>query len=69
MRTTLPNGLTGWGKTGSLPGYTSGLFAARDLSRVLVYCLNPTGDKDGSEMPYVLRIIAATFDPSLTSGR
>jgi D-alanyl-D-alanine carboxypeptidase len=65
MRTVLPNGLVGWGKTGSRPGYTSGLFATRDLRRVLVYSLNPTGNKDGSEMPYVLKIAAATFDPGL----
>ncbi|MCO5972729.1 serine hydrolase domain-containing protein [Actinoallomurus soli] len=71
MRTTLPNGLTGWGKTGSRPGYTSGMFATRDLRRVLVYSLNPTGNKDGSEQPYVMKIAAAAFDPSLaapTSG-
>jgi D-alanyl-D-alanine carboxypeptidase len=69
MKTTLPNGLTGWGKTGSRPGYTSGLFATRDLRRVLVYSLNPTGNKDGSEMPYVLKIAAATFDPGLADGK
>jgi D-alanyl-D-alanine carboxypeptidase len=63
MRSTLPNGLTGWGKTGSVPGYTSGLFATRDLSRVLVYSLNPTGDRDGSETPYITKIVMATFDP------
>lgn len=69
MKTTLPNGLTGWGKTGSRPGYTSGVFATRDLRRVLVYSLNPTGNKDGSEMPYVLKIAAATFDPGLAENR
>ncbi|MCW2861001.1 MAG: peptidase [Actinoallomurus sp.] len=68
MKTTMPNGLTGWGKTGSRPGYTSGLFASRDLSRVLVYSLNPTGNKDGSEMPYVIKIAAAAFDPSLAGN-
>lgn len=67
MKTTLPNGLTGWGKTGSRPGYTSGLFATRDLRRVLVYSLNPTGNKDGAEMPYVMRIAAAAFDPDLAT--
>ncbi|GAA0360843.1 beta-lactamase family protein [Actinoallomurus spadix] len=67
MRVRLPNGLTGWGKTGSRPGYTSGVFATRDLRRVLVYSLNPTGNKDGSEQPYVLKISAAAFDPSLTA--
>jgi D-alanyl-D-alanine carboxypeptidase len=69
MKAPLPNGLTAWGKTGSRPGYTSGLFATRDLSRVLVYSLNPTGNKDGSEMPYVLKIAAAAFDPDLADGR
>ena len=66
MRSTLPNGLTGWGKTGSVPGYTSGLFATRDLSRVLVYSLTPTGDRDGSETPYITKIVMATFDPPLS---
>ncbi len=68
MRTTLPNGVTVWGKTGSRPGYTSGMFATRDRRRVLVYSLNPTGDKDGSEMPYVMKIAAAAFDPDLAAG-
>jgi D-alanyl-D-alanine carboxypeptidase len=68
MKTTLPNGLTGWGKTGSRPGYTSGLFATRDLRRVLVYSLNPTGNKDGSEMPYIIKIAAATFDPDMITN-
>jgi D-alanyl-D-alanine carboxypeptidase len=68
MRTTLPNGVTVWGKTGSRPGYTSGMFATRDGRRVLVYSLNPTGDKDGSEMPYVMKIAAAAFDPDLAAG-
>ena len=66
MRSVLPNGLTGWGKTGSVPGYTSGLFASRDLRRVLVYSLNPTGDRDGSETPYIAKIVTATFDPAMS---
>jgi D-alanyl-D-alanine carboxypeptidase len=69
MKVMLPNGLVGWGKTGSRPGYTSGLFASPDLRRVLVYSLNPTGNKDGSEMPYVIKIAAAAFDPGLADGR
>ena len=67
MKTTLPNGLTAWGKTGSRPGYTSGLFATRDLRRVLVDSLNPTGNKNGAEMPYVMKIAAAAFDPDLAT--
>ncbi|RMI46638.1 class A beta-lactamase-related serine hydrolase [Actinomadura harenae] len=65
MRVTLPNGVTVWGKTGARPGYTSGVFATRDLRRVSVYELNPTGNKDGSESPYVMRLAAAVFAPDL----
>lgn len=50
-----------WGKTGSRPGYTDGVFATRDLSRKAVYVLNPTGNKDGSESRMVMRIAAAIF--------
>ena len=63
--TTFPNGVTVWGKSGSVPGYTTGLFATRDLSRVLTASLNPTGNRNGSETPYVQNIAAASFDPSL----
>ena len=66
--TTLPNGVTVWGKTGSVPGYTSGMFATRDLREVLVYAINPTGNANGSETPYVSKIAAATFDPDLSAG-
>ncbi|GAB3960415.1 serine hydrolase domain-containing protein [Actinoallomurus acanthiterrae] len=65
-RTTLPNGVTVWGKTGARPGYTSGVFATRDLRRVLVYSLNATGNKDGSESPYITKIAAATFAPGFS---
>jgi D-alanyl-D-alanine carboxypeptidase len=57
-----------WGKTGSVPGYTNGVFATRDLRRVLVYSMNPMGNADGSETPYVVKIAAATFDPALAAG-
>lgn len=40
------DGVTVWGKTGSRPGYTDGVFATRDLSRVLVYAFTPTSDSD-----------------------
>ncbi|WP_433177021.1 serine hydrolase domain-containing protein [Actinoallomurus sp. CA-150999] len=64
-RTVFPNGVTVWGKTGARPGYTGGLFATRDLRRVLVYSLNATGNKDGSESPYLVKIAAAVFAPGL----
>ncbi|GAA5009125.1 serine hydrolase domain-containing protein [Kitasatospora paranensis] len=49
-----------WGKTGSRPGWTSGVFATRDLARTVVYSLNPTG-LDGAEAPYIMRLAGAVF--------
>jgi D-alanyl-D-alanine carboxypeptidase len=65
QRTTFPNGVTVFGKSGSVPGYTTAVFATRDLSRVAVYSLTPTGNRDGSEGRYVQNLAAASFDPSL----
>jgi D-alanyl-D-alanine carboxypeptidase len=48
-----------WGKSGGYLGYTSGVFATRDLRRMLVYSLNPTGR--APELPYVKRIAMAAF--------
>lgn len=59
QRTELPDGTVVWGKSGSYPGYTSGIFATRDLHRILVYSLNPTGR--ATELPYVLRMAGAAF--------
>ncbi|MGQ4385514.1 serine hydrolase domain-containing protein [Streptomyces sp. SAS_270] len=59
QRTALPDGTVVWGKSGSYPGYTSGVFATRDLRRVLVYSINPTGR--APELPYVMRIADAAF--------
>jgi D-alanyl-D-alanine carboxypeptidase len=64
-RTALPNGVTVWGKSGARPGYSNAAFATRDTSRVLVYSLNATGNKDGSDGPYIRHLVAATFDPDL----
>ncbi|MGW1500495.1 serine hydrolase domain-containing protein [Streptomyces mirabilis] len=60
MRVTASNGVVVWGKTGSRPGWTSGVFATRDLSRKIVYSVNPT-NLDGTEMRYVQQIAAASF--------
>lgn len=60
QRTEFPDGTVVWGKSGHVPGYTSGVFATRDLRRVLVYALNPTDRSP--ELPYVLRIAGAAFD-------
>ncbi|GAA2278822.1 serine hydrolase domain-containing protein [Kitasatospora cystarginea] len=53
-------GLVAWGKTGSRPGYTSGVFATRDLSRKVVYSVNPTG-LAGAETPYASRLLVTSF--------
>ncbi|MEV5569097.1 serine hydrolase domain-containing protein [Spirillospora sp. NPDC052269] len=58
-RVTGPNGVVAWGQHGSLPGFTTGLLATRDLSRVVVYSLNTTGRSSASE--YVEAITAAAF--------
>ncbi|MEU0677199.1 serine hydrolase domain-containing protein [Streptomyces sp. NPDC006172] len=60
MRVTASNGVVVWGKTGSRPGYTSGVFSTRDLSRKIVYSLNPT-NLNGTEFRYVQQIAAASF--------
>ncbi|MFI9364365.1 hypothetical protein ACIG5E_25420 [Kitasatospora sp. NPDC053057] len=54
------DGVVAWGKTGSRPGYTSGVFATRDLSRKVVYSVNPTG-LGGAETPYVSRLLVTSF--------
>nr|WP_281181936.1 serine hydrolase domain-containing protein [Streptomyces chattanoogensis] len=60
MRITLDNGVTVWGKTGSLPGWTNGVFATRDLERRVAYSLNPTGT--ASERPYVMAVLDSAFE-------
>lgn len=64
-RTELPNGVVVWGKSGATQGYTTAAFATRDLARAMVYNLNPTGNHDGSEAPYVQRVVASVYDPGL----
>ncbi|MFI1202018.1 serine hydrolase domain-containing protein [Streptomyces sp. NPDC020883] len=59
MRIVLDNGVTVWGKTGSLPGWTNGVFTTRDLKRRVAYSLNPTGTT--SERPYVMAVLNAAF--------
>jgi D-alanyl-D-alanine carboxypeptidase len=60
MRVTLDNGVTVWGKTGSRPGWTNGVFATRDLKRRVTYSLNPSGT--ASERPYVMAVINSAFE-------
>lgn len=52
------NGMEVWGKTGSRHGYSSGVFATRDLERKLVYSVNPT-TKSPDGQPLIVQQIAA----------
>lgn len=61
MRFSPSAGVVLWGKTGSRPGYTDGVFATRDASRDLVYSLTPTS-RNGASFAAQYRIAAAAFD-------
>ncbi|MFB7355946.1 serine hydrolase domain-containing protein [Streptomyces gardneri] len=58
MSTPLPDGTLLWGKTGSDPGYRSGVFASRDLSLRAVYAVGTAGPVDG--VPAVAQRLALT---------
>ena len=61
---TLANGVTVWGHTGETPGYASGIFATRDLSRTLAFALTPVEPSDSSQvLTAELAIAQAAFDP------
>lgn len=62
MRVKASNEVVVWGKTGSRPGCTSGVSSTRDLSRKIVYALNPT-TFNGTEIRYIPQIAAAAFGP------
>ena len=50
-----------WGKSGDRPGYNSGMGATLDLTRRLVYSINPL-KMGGAEQPAVAqRVILATL--------
>lgn len=59
MSATL-GGVTVWGKTGSRPGYTDGVFATRDLQRVLMYAFSPTSEAVNTN-PFILGIAKAAL--------
>ncbi len=61
QRTRLPGGLVLWGKSGGTAGYATLVVAPRDAARVLAVGLTPTGNRDGTEGEYLLRIAAAAF--------
>jgi D-alanyl-D-alanine carboxypeptidase len=61
---TLPNGVTVWGHTGETPGYATGMFATRDLSRTLVFALTPVEPANANQvLASELAIAQAAYDP------
>ncbi|GAA1687176.1 serine hydrolase domain-containing protein [Fodinicola feengrottensis] len=56
---TLPNGTVLWGKTGEDMGYSSGVFATRDLSERGEYAVAETTTNDPMTVPR--RLLAAAF--------
>ncbi|MFJ9827461.1 serine hydrolase domain-containing protein [Streptomyces sp. NPDC101160] len=62
MAYRLDSGLVVWGKTGSLHGHTSGIFATPDLVRVAVYSMLPTGKDGDQEVALAKRLAAAAFE-------
>ncbi|MFE6056689.1 serine hydrolase domain-containing protein [Kitasatospora sp. NPDC056446] len=68
LRTVLPDGTEVWGKTGSRPGYSSGVFATRDLSRTVVIGLNPTG-VSGEEFPTLWKLVTTGFGSGQVYGK
>jgi len=63
MSVTMPDGVVGWGKTGSRPGYTDGMFVSSDLRRTVVYAYTPTDDGNGGDTSFLMGIATAVFDP------
>ncbi|WP_457029189.1 serine hydrolase domain-containing protein [Kitasatospora sp. P5_F3] len=61
MRFSPSDGVVLWGKTGSRPGYTSGIFATRDATRELVYSLTPTS-RNGASFAAQYGIASAAFN-------
>jgi D-alanyl-D-alanine carboxypeptidase len=60
-RMTLPDGTVIIGKTGDRPGYNSAIGATPDLSRRLVYSVNPVSMGGKEQPPTAQRIVAAAF--------
>ncbi|MBV2154709.1 serine hydrolase [Kitasatospora sp. SUK 42] len=68
LRSVLPNGTEIWGKTGARPGYSSAVFATRDLSRTVVIGLNPTGIS-GEEFPTLWKLATTAFGSGQVYGK
>ncbi|MGW9070659.1 serine hydrolase domain-containing protein [Streptomyces yangpuensis] len=61
MSVPLPDGTVLWGKTGSDPGYRSGVFASRDLTRRAVYSTGTSALPADGAPPVSLRLAMAAF--------
>jgi len=61
MRFSPAPGVEFWGKTGTRPGYSSGVFGTRDGSRDLVYSFTPTS-RFGASFAAQYRVFTAAFD-------
>ena len=56
--------MTVWGHTGETPGYATGMFATRDLSRTLVFALTPVEPANANQvLASELAIAQAAYDP------
>jgi D-alanyl-D-alanine carboxypeptidase len=58
LQTATFNGLTLWGKTGEVDGYSNGMFATRDQQRRVVWSFNPERRASSAEQ-MTLRIVDA----------
>ncbi|CAM5570970.1 serine hydrolase domain-containing protein [Streptomyces avidinii] len=62
MSVPLPDGSVLWGKTGSDPGYRSGVFASQDLNRRAVYAIGTSSSLDnGAGTVVAQRLALAAF--------
>ncbi|MFF5761385.1 serine hydrolase domain-containing protein [Streptomyces tanashiensis] len=61
MSTPLPDGSVLWGKTGSEPGYRSGVFASRDLDRRAVYAMGTSTSRVNGAPAVAQRLALAAF--------
>jgi D-alanyl-D-alanine carboxypeptidase len=65
---TVLNGVTIWAKSGDRPGYNNAMAATRDLSRRLVYSVNPLHMGAGDSPAVSRAIVQATFQPALADA-
>ncbi|WP_234101525.1 hypothetical protein [Streptomyces venezuelae] len=61
MSSPMPDGTVVWGKTGSDPGYRSGVFASRDLGVRAVYAVGTTAPPASGPPPVAQRLALAVF--------